>query len=48
MLESFNDYISMAALIILLGLSLYVLLRMFFIHREKRLLEEEIEYYQDW
>ncbi len=48
MMESFNDYISMALLVILASMSLYVLLRMFFIHRAQRLQEEEIEYYQEW
>lgn len=48
MMESFNDYISMAILVILATLSLYALLRMFFVHRAKRLQEEEIEYYQEW
>lgn len=48
MIESFNDYISMAILLVLLTVSLYALLRMFFVHRAMRLQEEEIEYYQDW
>lgn len=48
MMESFNDYISMVILVILLGLSLYTILRMFVVHRAKRLQEEDIEYYQEW
>lgn len=48
MLESFSDYISTGILLILVGASLYLVLRMFLHHRRQRLIEEEIEYYQEW
>ncbi len=48
MLESFSDYISTGILLVLVGASLYLVMRMFLHHRRQRLIEEEIEYYQEW
>ena len=48
MLESFSDYISTGLLVILVGASLTMDFRMFLHHRRQRLIEEEIEYYQEW
>ena len=46
MLESVSDYIATGVLIVLLIGTLAFVLRMFLHHRTKRLIEEEIEYYQ--
>ena len=48
MLESVSDYIASGVLIVLLIGTLAFVLRMFLHHRTKRLIEEEIEYYQEW
>ena len=48
MIESFSDYIATGVLIGLLGLAFYVVLRVFLSFRRERMIEEEIEYYQDW
>jgi len=48
MLESFSDYISTGILLILVSGAFYLVLRMFLHHRRQRLIEEEIEYYQEW
>ena len=48
MIESFSDYISTGLLILLLGTVLVLIGRLFFRHRKQRLIEEEIEYYQEW
>jgi hypothetical protein len=48
MIESFSDYISTSVLIALLGLAFYVVFRVFLSFRQERMIEEEIEYYQDW
>lgn len=48
MLESFSDYISTGILLILVFGAFYLVLRMFLHHRTQRLIEEEIEYYQEW
>ena len=48
MLESVSDYIATGVLIVLLIGTLAFVLRMFLHHRTKRLIEEEIEYYQEW
>ena len=48
MLESFSDYISTGILLVLVGVSLYLVMSMFLHHRRQRLIEEEIEYYQEW
>lgn len=48
MIESFNDWISMIVLLIIMTLTLVAVLRIFFRHRQQKLIEEEIEYYQEW
>ena len=48
MIESFNDWIALVILVGLMGASAYLVLKVFFYHRQKKLIEEEIEYYQDW
>jgi hypothetical protein len=48
MIESFSDYIASGVLIGLLILAFSVVLRVFLSFRQERLIEEEIEYYQDW
>ena len=48
MLESVSDYIATGVMIVLFIGTLAFVLRMFLHHRTKRLIEEEIEYYQEW
>lgn len=48
MIESFNDWISVVILSALMLVTLISVLRLFFRHRQQKLIEEEIEYYQEW
>ncbi len=48
MLESFSDYISTGILLLMVIAAIYLVLRMFLYHRRQRLIDEEIEYYQEW
>ena len=48
MIESFSDLIASAVIILLLMAAIGVIGRLFLTHRQQRLIEEEIEYYQDW
>lgn len=48
MIENFNDYISAGILLILVLIALGVTIRVFVMQRRQRLIDEEIEYYQEW
>lgn len=48
MIESFSDYIATGVLMAFVVVALFVVARLFLAHRQRRLMEEEIEYYQDW
>jgi len=48
MLESLSDYISTGLLLAMVIAAMVFVLRMFLHHRRQRLIEEEIEYYQEW
>lgn len=48
MIESFSDLISFAVLLMIVSISFVLVLRVFFHHRTQKLIEEEIEYYQEW
>jgi hypothetical protein len=48
MLESFSDYISTGLLLVMVIAAMVFVFRMFLHHRRQRLIEEEIEYYQEW
>lgn len=48
MISSVNDFLSLAFVGIIVLTALFLALRSFYIHRRKRLIEEEIEYYEEW
>jgi hypothetical protein len=48
MISSVNDFLSIAFVGIIVLAALFLVLRGFYIHRRKRLIEEEIEYYKEW
>jgi hypothetical protein len=48
MISSVNDFLSVAIIGVIVVAALFLVLRSFYIHRRKRLIEEEIEYYKEW
>lgn len=48
MISSVNDFLSLAIIGVIVVAALFLVLRSFYIHRRKRLIEEEIEYYKEW
>jgi|GEM_PF-893487 hypothetical protein len=48
MISSVNDFLSLAIIGVIVLAALFLVLRSFYIYRRKRLIEEEIEYYEEW
>jgi len=48
MIENLNDMISIAVLVIILLVILYANFRLSMHHRQRKLIQEEIDYYKEW
>ena len=48
MVGSVNDFLSLASIGVIVVAALYLILRGIYLRRRKRLIEEEIEYYEEW
>jgi len=48
MIENLNDVISIAVIVGLLAVMGYFNIKTFLHHRQRRIIEEEIEYYKEW
>ncbi|MEI7667929.1 MAG: hypothetical protein WCI62_02900 [Erysipelotrichaceae bacterium] len=48
MIENLNDMISMVILVVLVLLILAANIRLSMHHRQRKLIQEEIDYYKEW